>query len=138
MNTISINSSGFEIYLKLEVFESDVQYSSNTIMNVNVNSMGFCAVANMDIDIKQLAKFADDFNVIYSTLNGSAEISEPYGEHQFIKFYGDGYGHINIKGHLSSCGMYGFVQELDFENNIDQTCLSEFATRLSEFCKLYI
>ena len=52
MNTPSIETSQFKIDLKIKVFDTDIDYPSNTIMTVAVCSDGFSAVADMDIDIK--------------------------------------------------------------------------------------
>lgn len=133
----SIETSQFKIKLQIKVFDSDLNYLSNTIMTVAVDSDGFSAVADMDVDIKQLIAFADDLTKLYNTLKGVAKIQEPYGMQQFIEFSGDGIGHIYISGKLNSFGQNGSAQELKFENSVDQTCLPKFISNLSDVCCKY-
>ena len=132
-----IKSPNFDIRFQLKVFEVDIEYSSNTILTVSVNSDGFCANTDMDIDIKQFVAFVDDLSSLYSSLTGSAVIQEPYGEQQFIEFCTDRSGHISIRGELSSNGRKGFMQKLTFENCIDQTYLPEFINILTLCCAKY-
>lgn len=132
-----IKSPDFDIHLQLKVFEADIEYSSNTILSISVNSDGFCANTDMDIDIKQFVAFVDALSSLYSSLTGLAVIQEPYGEQQFIEFRTDRSGHISIRGELSSNGRKGFMQKLAFENCIDQTYLPEFIHSLTSFCSKY-
>lgn len=133
----SINSGDFDICFRLKVFETDIQYPSNTILTISVNSDGFCANTDMDIDIKEFVAFVDALSSLYITLNGVAIIQEPYGERQFVEFCADRSGHISIRGELSSNGRNGFVQKLTFKNCIDQTYLLDFIKKLSLFCAEY-
>jgi hypothetical protein len=110
---------------------------SNTVLTISVSSDGFCASTDMDIDIKEFVTFVDSLSSLYTTLNGIAIIQEPYGERQFVEFSADRSGHIGIRGKLSSNGRRGFVQELSFENCIDQTCLPDFIKNLSLLCTKY-
>ena len=137
MNTPIIDTSQFKIKLQMNVFEADVAYPSNAIMTVAVDSDGFSAVTDMDVDIKQLIRFTDDLTELYNTLKGVAKIQEPYDMQQFIEFSGDGKGHIYISGKLNSFGQNGSAQELKFENSIDQTSLPEFISNLSDVCCKY-
>ena len=132
-----IKSANFDIRLQLKVFDADIEYSSNTILTVSVNSDGFCASTDMDIDIKQFVAFVDALSSLYSSLTGSAVIQEPYGEQQFIEFCTDRLGHISIRGELSSNGRKGFMQKLTFENCIDQTYLPELINSLTLCCAKY-
>ena len=133
----SIETSQFKIKLQIKVFDSDLNYHSNTIMTVAVDSDGFSAVADMDVDIKQLIAFTDDLTILYNTLKGVAKIQEPYGMQQFIELSSDGIGHIYISGKLNSFGQNGSAQELKFENSVDQTCLPKFISNLSDLCCKY-
>ena len=137
MKEYVIKSEGFYICFQLKVFESDVSYSSNTILTISVISDNFSANTDMDIDIKSFVVFIDALSSLYTTLNGTAIIQEPYGEQQYIELCADRSGHINIRGRLSSNGRGGFLQELSFENRIDQTYLPEFIGNLSSFCSRY-
>ena len=137
MKECVIKSEGFYICFQLKVFGSDVEYSSNTILTISVISDNFSANTDMDIDIKSFLFFVDALSSLYTTLNGTAIIQEPYGEQQYIELRADRSGHINIRGKLSSNGRGGFLQKLSFENCIDQTYLPEFISNLSSFCSRY-
>ena len=132
-----IKSANFDIRLQLKVFDADIEYSSNTILTISVNSDGFCASTDMDIDIKQFVAFVDALSSLYSSLTGLAVIQEPYGEQQFIEFRTDRSGHISVRGELSSNGRKGFMQKLTFENCIDQTYLPGFMNSLALYCSKY-
>ncbi len=127
----------FKLTCDLRVFESDIAYPSNTIMQVSVDSAGFSGNSSMDIDIKGFAAFTGDLLNLYHTFTGSARIEEPFGN-QFIEFCGDRRGHISVKGHLNSLGAGGFSQDLRFENEFDQTFLSVFAHEVYETYKKYM
>lgn len=133
----SIKSADFDVCFRLRVFETDIEYPSNTILTISVNSDGFCANTDMDIDIKEFVTFVNSLSSLYKTLNGLAIIQEPYGERQFVEFSADRSGHISIRGQLSSNGRNGFVQKLTFENSIDQTYLPDFIKELSLLCTKY-
>lgn len=133
----SIKSAAFDICFRIKVFETDIAYTSNTILTISVNSDGYCANADMDIDIKEFVAFADSLSSLYKTLNGTALIQEPYGERQFVEFSAVRSGHIRIRGELSSNGRNGFVQKLNFENCIDQSYLPDFIKNLSLLCAEY-
>lgn len=132
-----IHSTDFELSLQIHVFESDLKFPSNSILSVSVNSDGFSANADMDIDVKEFVRFADALSAIYTTLDGVATIEEPFGSRQFIKFSGNRTGHIFIHGRLDSNGRKGFSQELRFENYTDQTYLPDFIDELITFCAKY-
>ncbi len=128
-----LRTEDLSLSLSIRVFESDIQYSTNTIMDVEVESNGFTAKTSMDIDIKEFAKFASDLYDIYISLNGEAKIIEPYGEHMYITFRGDTRGHIQVNGFLCNRG-----NVLKFENIFDQTYLLEFCHELKKAYKKYL
>jgi len=117
-----LRTDSFYISLNLRVFESDIQYPSNTIMDVEVVSDGFSGKASMDIDVKEFGEFATKLYDIYERLRGKARIAESYGEQSYVSFEGDGRGHINVKGVLCNNG-----QSLKFENEFDQTYMQASA-----------
>ena len=126
-----LKTETFLLSIKLQVFENDIKYPNNTIMSIKVESDGFSASTNMDINIKDFAKFTIDLCQIYETLSGEARIEEPYGMHMYLSFIGNGRGHISVKGYLTSCD-----QVLEFKNDIDQTYLQEFCYNLKKaYCK---
>ena len=136
MTDFCIVSEYFRLLFQPKVFEADIQYPSNTILTVCVNSDGFCADTTMDIDIKEFVSCVDALSVLYATLKGTVIIKEPFGR-QFIEFAADHTGHIQISGALHSNGRHGFVQELVFENLVDQTFMSDFIGNLVAFCAQY-
>ena len=129
MKQYRLEGEHFLLTLEVKVFESDVRYSSNTLMTVTVDSFGFCGSSIFDIDVKQFGRFVRELGQIYQTLSGAAEIREPWGE-QFLAFEGNGRGHISVEGLVCPAGLHGFTQQLRFENMVDQTCLREFAAEL--------
>ncbi len=136
MTVYHLESPQFKLSLRFKVFEKDIPYASNTILTVSLDSAGFCAEADLDVDIKRIVQVIGELDALYTTLKGSTRIDEPFGE-QYIAFCGDGRGHIHISGQLYSNGRHGFVQELKFENRIDQTELPEFLTGLSQLRERY-
>lgn len=132
-----LKSEKFVLNIVPEIFEGDIKYSSNTIMEIKVQSDGFSANTTMDIDIKQFAKFSADLCGIYETLSGEARIEEPYGMHMYLCFAGNGRGHITIKGYLHKGDGTG-NQSLEFENDIDQTYLKEFCYDLKNSYSKYL
>ncbi len=125
-----MKAANFMLSMSPDIFESDLSYPSNTIMKVMVESGGFSANATMDIDVRELARFAFDLTKIYETLSGEARIEEPYGMHMYILFVGNGRVHIAVKGYFHKGNRVGNEQVLEFENDIDQTCLKEFGCDL--------
>ena len=133
----TLKSEDFILKILPKIFESDITYSSNTIMEVTVQSKGFLANTSMDIDIKQFAKFSVDLCKIYETLSGEAKIEEPYGMHMYLSFVGNGRGHIAIKGCLYKGDSAG-SQSLEFDNDIEQTYLKEFCYNLKNSYRKYL
>lgn len=127
-----LESEQFSLSLDFQVFESDIDYPSNTILSVCVSSSGFSASTTMDVDIKTIYDFCNKLGSVYIILTGSAKIQEAYGN-QYILFSGDGIGHIRVAGMLDSQGANGFWQELKFENCIDQTYFPSFLKGLTDF-----
>lgn len=55
-----IETENFFVCIEPEIFEADINLSTNTILKIDVNSDGFTASTTMDIDIKDLAKLGKD------------------------------------------------------------------------------
>ncbi|MBR6922499.1 MAG: hypothetical protein IKH51_09915 [Clostridia bacterium] len=130
-----LNTENFRLLISLKIFEDDINSSSNTIMTVSVTSDGFFAKADMDIDIKEFAAFANKLSAVYESLIGTATIKEPYGHQKFITFSADKTGYITVKGFL--CDNLK-NNELRFENNFDQTYLKPFSQQLCSAYSKYI
>lgn len=126
-----LEADSFSLLLKAKVFNSDIQYPNNTILEIALDSSGFCACTTMDIDIKEFRSFVSEINDLYETLHGSAAITEPYGE-QIIQFSADKKGHILVSGMLHNYGHNGHNQSLKFENSFEQTFLKSFVSSLKE------
>lgn len=132
-----VESHRLYVELDVNVFESDISYSSNTILNIMVKCNEFSAQASMDIDIKEFAMFARKIQTMYKELNGTALIKEPYGNEQFIKITCDKTGHIVINGFL--CNMIDSSSyKLSFEKTIDQTDIDSFTKSFSEIYEKYL
>jgi hypothetical protein len=130
-----LNTENFRLLISLKIFEDDINSSSNTIMTVSVTSDGFFAKADMDIDIKEFAAFANKLSAVYESLSGTATIKEPYGHQKFISFNADKTGYITVKGFLCDDLKNN---ELRFENNFDQTYLKPFSQQLCSAYSKYI
>ena len=130
-----LNTENFRLLISLKIFEDDINSSSNTIMTVSVTSDGFFAKADMDIDIKEFAAFANKLSAVYEFLSGTATIKEPYGHQKFITFSADKTGYITVKGFLCDDLKNN---ELRFENNFDQTYLKPFSQQLCSAYSKYI
>ncbi|MGM9972913.1 MAG: hypothetical protein ACI33K_02585 [Clostridiaceae bacterium] len=131
-------AESFIIKLDIYVFESDISYPVNTSLKIFVESNGFSAATNMDIDIKDLAGFAIGLRKLYYSLKGSARLQEPYGSHNYFEFLGIEKEYINVNGSLKSCSESGFIQELNFSNKINQSYLKDFQEKLSASYQEYL
>lgn len=92
-------------------------------------SDGFAA-ASIDMDVKRLAIFAKELFELYNSLSGKTRLEEPYGIHSYIEFEARSGGYIKVKGTIHSNNHNGFLQEISFENEFDQTFLKDFAKKL--------
>ena len=123
-----LNTDKFYLSLCFDIYEDEFAYTVNTIMTVSVTSDGFSASANLDIDIKEFAKFAKELAKVYDSLSGTATIKEPYGYGEYISFIADNRtGHITVKGFICDDLRNN---ELRFENSFDQTYLKSFSSDL--------
>ena len=136
MNTFSIECPDFTLRLQFKVFESDISYPVNTELSVYIESDGFCCSTQMDMDTKMVRSFVKELSSLYTKLQGSAKIQEPYGYQQYIEFSGDHTGHIIIRGELHSMRS-DHRHSLQFENDIDQTYLPPFINALTAFIQQY-
>lgn len=125
-----LQSDSFLLVLKTIIFETDIEYPNNTILEVCLESDGFSAKTTMDIDIKEFRLFVSQINDLYETLKSKTEIKEPYGK-QFIAFSADKKGHILVSGLLHNNYKNENYQSLQFENTFDQTYLKAFISSLN-------
>lgn len=94
----------------------------NEELTIRVASEGFSGYTTVDFDTGDFEIFLNELQKLQETLSGKAELKEPYNSETFLEFEGDGRGHIHISGSIT--GRNGdWIQELNFENEIDQTFL---------------
>lgn len=135
----SITTENFHLEWNPEVSEEDISYPVNTNLHVTLASSGFSVKdAVMDIDVKSLAAFAFTLNELFETLTGTAELREPYGAQDYLRFSADRSGRIKIKGTICGSDLKGHTQKLDFENEFDQTYLNNFSKKLFSDFQSYL
>ena len=135
----SIISEIFRLELKPEVNEEDLSYPVNTDLHIIISSSGFSVKdATMEIDVKALAAFSCALNELYETLTGTAELREPYGAQDYLRFSADRGGRIRVKGKIHGLDSNSHTQTLVFENEFDQTFLKDFAKKLSADYQSYL
>lgn len=113
-----------------EIHEKDLVYPVNVYLGVKVSSYGYSADTFMDAGVQGIAGFALQLKGLYDTLSGEARLEEPYSVHNYIEFVAEAGGHIRVYGRLNNKSAYGYTQEINFENEIDQTYLRDFVNRL--------
>ena len=103
-------------------------------LRIVVSSYGFSADVIMNIGKKMLSEFSAELYKLYDNLEGRAELEEIRGRNRITFSYIKS-GHIFIKGELLK-EQNTHVQELRFENKIDQTELRAFSKALyHDYCK---
>ena len=125
-----IETDTFTLDLSPEIYEQDFVYPVNVNLGVRISSYGYSADTYMDVGVQGIAEFALRLKDLYETLSGEARLEEPYGVHNYIEFVADTGGHIRVLGRLNNKCAFGYTQEINFENEIDQTYLSNFVNRL--------
>ncbi len=126
----TLHAGEFKLMLSLRIFESDIQYSPNTILAVSVVNDKFSSFSEMDIDIKQFAAFSIHLKSLYNNLEGTAKIEEPYGFHKYISFSSDNKGQIIVKGYLCDVCDDLIEYKVNFSSVFNQTYLKQFADEL--------
>ena len=115
----------------------DLTSPVNAFLHIKIESNGFCGITSMDIDIKDLAKFSADLCALYENLSGEARITEAYGD-MYISFACKPRGHIAVRGYLEHRDGAGSEQILTFENDIEQTYLTDFCYDLQNAYGQYL
>ncbi|WP_018589570.1 hypothetical protein [Terrisporobacter glycolicus] len=132
-----LSTEDFTIEIEINIFEQEIDYPENSTLNIYVESDKFGARTTMDIDIKDFVVFVCDLKHLYDFLDGSAKLEEAYSISNYIEFFGNGKGHIVVKGCLNNHCRNGFEQELSFENEFDQTYLKTFVKELYQLYNKY-
>ncbi len=131
-----IEADTFLLELFPEIHEQDFIYLVNVTLGVKVSSYGYSADTFMDVGVQGIAEFALQLKALYETLTGEARLEEPYSVHNYIEFIAETGGHIRVMGRLNNKSAFGYMQEITFENEIDQTYLRTFVNRLlADFSK---
>ena len=137
MRKYILKAGDFILEMELAVFEEDMDIPINSMLQIKIHSDHFSAATTMDMDIRAFRIFAEELSHVYTSLEGYAELREPYGN-SFMIFKAMANGHIHVNGVVYSHCISGHEQELRFENEFDQSYLREFvreihtASRLSE------
>ena len=125
-----IEADEFMLRLTPIVHKEDLREIVNTSLMIDVSSYDFSAKTMLDIDVRDLAEFAAGLHALYEKLHGSVRLTVPYVDECYIEFSADKLGHIRVSGFIDNGNRFGFTQKLQFQNEIDQTRLKEFAKRL--------
>ena len=125
-----IETDTFILELIPEIYLQDFAYPVNVTLGVKVSSYGYSAETFMDVGVQDIAEFAVQLNNLYETLEGEAKLEEPYSVHNYIVFIAEPNGHIKVTGQLNNKNVFGYTQEINFENEIDQTFLRSFIDQL--------
>ena len=133
-----IETDSFILRFFPEIHEQDFLYPVNVNLGVKVSSYGYSADTFMDVGVRGIAEFAAQLKRLYESLAGEARLEEPYSVHNYIEFIAETGGHIRVVGRLNNKNAFGYTQEINFENEIDQTYLSEFVIRLHDDFSKYI
>jgi len=126
-----IEADRFTLEFFPEIHEQDIAYPVNIYLGVKVSSYGYSADTFMDVGVQGIAEFALQLKDLYETLSGKARLEEPYSVHNYLEFVAKTGGHIRVIGRLNNKSAYGYTQEINFENEIDQTYLRDFVSRLA-------
>ena len=129
MKKYILKANDFVLEIELAVFEEDIDIPINSMLNVKIYSDNFSAATTMDMDIRAFRIFAEELFNVYTSLQGCAELKEPYGN-SFIIFKAMTNGHIHVNGVVYNHCISGHEQELRFENEFDQTYLREFVNEI--------
>ena len=133
-----IETDSFILGFFPEIHEQDFSYPVNVNLGVKVSSYGYSADTVMDVGVRGIAEFAAQLKRLYESLTGEARLEEPYSVHNYIEFIAETGGHIRVVGRLNNKNAFGYMHEINFENEIDQTYLSEFVIRLHDDFSKYI
>lgn len=124
-----IESEYFFLEMEPRVFEDELDYANNSDITIAVSSYNYSAKGKIETSARDIYAFATELKKVYDTLTGIARLQEPYGFKNYIEFKALPKGHIAVSGRIvdtTGC----FVQEIKFENEIDQTYLRSFAFSL--------
>ena len=133
MNNHILQTDNFKLSIQPDIYEDCINTPENTILHVCVENSGFSATTNLDIDIKEFAKFSQDLKSLYDKLSGEAIIKESYNMVQYIKFSADKTGHILVDGYLKNMD-----NELTFTSSFEQTYLQSFTNELNNSYNKYL
>ena len=128
-----LKTEEFKLVIEPEIFEDCIDSPENTILHIFVENSGFMAQCDLDVDIKEFAKFTEDLLDLYNKLQGKAKIQEPFNMPKYIEFSVDNTFHIIVRGYLENSD-----NKFTFENTFDQTYLHDFANEIANTYTKYI
>lgn len=100
---------------------------------LHVQSSPFQALVEFFFDDPSLSAFVEQLKSLENTLEGQARLGNTY-EDPYIRFVGNGMGHVIVDGVLQVSGDH--MQRLEFEFRTDQTALGPFIQGLLEVVEL--
>lgn len=108
-------------------FEEDNKMGNpyNTIINVYVNSYGFCGQSQWTVDFKDFKKFIIDLRNLYENLRGDLQFKDREYD-SILKIKCGKLGQISFSGILIDNNF----QKMEFNFDIDQTYLKNFVEKL--------
>lgn len=133
MNKHFLKTENFKLTIETEIFEDCINSPENNILHIFIENSDFSANCDLDVDIKEFAKFSKDLLDLYKKLQGNAKIKEPYNMVKYLEFGVDYLGYITIQGYLENIN-----NKLTFNNTFDQTYLSDFAKDLADTYSCYL
>ena len=125
-----IQTEVFMLEIAPEAFRLDSLFPADVTLDVKVSSYGFQGESRWELDFWNMVHFVTRLKSLYETLKGSAKLEEDSLVQDYIEFIAQRDGHIRITGRIHSKDGSGYTQEITFENEFDQTFLTEFVTRL--------
>ena len=125
-----IQTEVFMLEIAPDAFRLDSLFPADVTLDVKVSSYGFSGETRWELDFWNMVHFVTRLKSLYETLKGSAKLEEDSLVQDYIEFIAQRDGHIRVTGRIHSKDGSGYTQEITFENEFDQTFLTEFVTRL--------
>lgn len=116
--------------IEVEISDHDMQNRSAyhwLSTSVSVRAGAFTGVAGMSILADELVSFQEALDPLYANLRGEAHFQTIEGQLE-LKLVGNGYGRIELTGHVMDNA--GTGNRLNFHFDLDQTQLAESIAQL--------
>ena len=129
MDAILHKSEAYGLKMKDIKMFSD---GSGGVCDLVVTSMPFTGSFRFFFDYPSLPEFTENLEAIKRNLRGEATLGQQF-EESYVRFYGNGLGHITVSGLLAEHKEQ--TQKLQFSFVTDQTALGPFINDLNEAAK---